>query len=132
MISIVIAYSINYLSLKGTEGVVIICVWIFSERLCFVKLRFKTPRISFFLYVVGDPRAIFVQKNVVLGMRRSLCESGPADSLELQISFIFLCVVRNSCTYTKTTICLIVSLPSTYCNCTKEKNTRFIIFVLNF
>ena len=40
-----------------------------------MKLRFKTPRISFFLYVVGDPRAIFVQKNVVLGMRRSLCES---------------------------------------------------------
>ena len=28
-----------------------------------MKLRFtKTPRISFFLYVVGDPRAIFVQK----------------------------------------------------------------------
>ena len=41
-----------------------------------MKLRFKTPRISFFLYVVGDPRAIFVPKNVVLGMRRSLCESG--------------------------------------------------------
>ena len=97
-----------------------------------MKLRFKTPRISFFLYVVGDPRAIFVQKNVVLGMRRSLCESGPADSLKLQISFIFLCVVRNSCSYTKTTIYLIVSLPSTHCNCTKEKNTRFVIFVLNF
>ena len=97
-----------------------------------MKLRFKTARISFFLYVVGDPRAIFVQKNVVLGMRRSLCESSPADSLKLQISFIFLCVVRNSCTYTKTTIYLIVSLPSTHCNCTKEKNTSFVIFVLNF
>ena len=48
-------------------------------------------------------------------VRRSLRRSSSADSLELKISFIFLYVVRNSWTYTKTTIGLIGSLYFTEC-----------------
>ena len=48
-------------------------------------------------------------------VRRSLRRSSSADSLELKISFIFLYVVRNSWTYTKTTISLIGSLYFTEC-----------------
>ena len=43
-------------------------------------------------------------------LRDCLCKSGPVDSASDTDLAHFLCVVRNSCTYTKTTIRLIGSL----------------------
>ena len=44
------------------------------------------------------------------GLRECLCKSGPADFAGDTDLAHFLCVVRHSCTYTKTTIRLIESL----------------------
>ena len=43
-------------------------------------------------------------------LRECLCKSGPADFACITDFAHFLCVVRHSCTFTKTTICLIGSL----------------------
>ena len=43
-------------------------------------------------------------------LRECLCKSGPVDFAWDRDLAHFLCVVRNSCTYTKTTIGLIGSL----------------------
>ena len=74
-----------------------------------MKLLYKTPRISFW-----HAQYLF-KKMCWQEVRRSLRRSSSADSLDLKISFIFLYVVKNSWTYTKSTICLSGSLYFTEC-----------------
>ena len=50
------------------------------------------------------------QKSIDNKLRECLCESGPVDFAWDTDFARFLCVVRHSCTYTKTTISLIGSL----------------------
>ena len=46
----------------------------------------------------------------MFGNIKCLCKSGPVDFARDKDLAHFLCIVRHSCAYTKTTICLIGSL----------------------
>ena len=76
----------------------------------------KHPGLVFDIFMSWKAHAQYLFKKMCSQeVRRSLRRSSSADSLELKISFIFLYVVRNSWTYTKTTISLIGSLYFTEC-----------------